>query len=53
MNLSIKALLPEEEKPVEEVKAKVDEEPVEEELREWKDAEDSGVSIADMLNQDK
>ena len=51
MTLSIKALLPEIEKPVKEEKAKkVKEEDVEEELREWKDNADSGVSIAEMLN---
>ena len=53
MNLSIKALLPEEEKPVVEVKATKESEEEEVELREWKDAEEGGASIADMLNQDK
>ena len=56
MTLSIKALLPEEPKPVVEEekpakgrkKAKV-EEPVEEELREWKDDNNSGASIADLI----
>ena len=39
------------EEPVKEEKAKkVKEEDVEEELREWKDNADSGVSIAEMLN---
>lgn len=54
MNLSIKALLPEEEKPVEEKPAKekkVKKEEVEEELHEWKDEGESGASIADMLNK--
>ncbi|MCQ2790393.1 MAG: S1 RNA-binding domain-containing protein, partial [bacterium] len=50
INLSIKALLPEAEKPVEEKK---EEAPEEVELHEWKDDDNSGVSIADMLNSDK
>lgn len=57
MTLSIKALLPEIEKPAEEEKevkgkkrkAKEPVEQVEEELREWKDNDDVGVSIAEML----
>ena len=56
MTLSIKALLPEIEKPEEEKevkgknrKAKEPVEEVEEELREWKDNDDAGVSIAEML----
>ena len=56
MTLSIKALLPEVEKPVEEEKASkgkkrakkvVEDEEVE--LREWKDEADTGASIADLL----
>ena len=59
MNLSIKALLPEPEKPAKEEDAKgkgkkgdkeVAEEP---ELREWKDSDNGGASIADILNSDK
>ncbi len=60
MNLSIKALLPEVEKPAEteekatkskKRKAKVEEEVDADELREWKDdaSGDGGVSIAEML----
>ena len=57
MTLSIKALLPEvetpaetEEKPAKGKKRKVKEVEVEaEELREWKDESDTGVSIAEML----
>ncbi len=57
MTLSIKALLPEIEKPAEEEKEskgkkRKAKEPVEEadaELREWKDNDDAGVSIAEML----
>ena len=49
MTLSIKALLPEVEKPVKEEKVEK-EEVVEEELREWKDTENGGVSIAEMVN---
>ena len=60
MNLSIKALLPEVEKPEEteekpakgkKRKAKVEEEVDADELREWKDDStgDGGVSIAEML----
>ena len=55
MTLSIKALLPDVEAPAtEEVetkgkKGKAKEEVEEPELREWKDTNDSGVSIADMI----
>lgn len=60
MTLSIKALLPEEEIPAEEVAEKktgkgkknveaVAEEP---ELREWKDDQNGGASIAEMINGD-
>lgn len=55
MTLSIKALLPEIEKPVEEAPAKgkkgkkVVEEESENELREWKDDTDSGASIAELI----
>lgn len=52
MTLSIKALLPEVEKPVkEDVKEKrnADEQPEEPELREWKDDDNGGASIAEML----
>ncbi len=57
MTLSIKALLPEIEKPVEEEKEtkgkkRKAKEPVEDadaELHEWKDNDDAGVSIAEML----
>ena len=57
MTLSIKALLPEVEKPQEEEKSakgkkrKVKEEDVEsaDELREWKDDDNGGASIAEML----
>ncbi|MBQ0099357.1 MAG: 4-hydroxy-3-methylbut-2-enyl diphosphate reductase, partial [Firmicutes bacterium] len=60
MNLSIKALLPDAEPTVkdegeEKVKGKkgkkVDEEPEVEELHEWKEEENTGVSIADLLNK--
>ena len=58
MNLSIKALLPEETVPEETVeekkgkgKGKKKDEPVEEELHEWKDEVTSGVSIAEMIEQ--
>ena len=58
MTLSIKALLPEvekpaqdEEKPAKGKKRKAKEEVAEEiELREWKDEDNSGASIAEMLN---
>ena len=51
MTLSIKALLPEPEKPVVEKEEKVEEEP---ELREWTEDADAGVSIAEMIaNTDK
>jgi len=58
MTLSIKALLPEVEKPVEDEekaakgkKRKVKEEEEENfELREWKDDDNTGVSIAEILN---
>ncbi len=56
MNLSIKALLPEVEKPVKEEKVKKVKDDEEEypELREWKDDSVGGVSIAEMLsNSDK
>ncbi len=52
MTLSIKALLPEVEKPAkEDVKDKKDanEQPEEPELREWKDDDNGGASIAEML----
>ena len=57
MTLSIKALLPEIEKPVVEEekpakgkkRAKREAEESDGELREWKDNTDSGVSIADLL----
>jgi len=56
MTLSIKALLPEVEKPVQEEKpakgkkrVKREEENAEEELREWKDESDAGASIADLI----
>ena len=57
MTLSIKALLPEIEKPAKEEKAgkkrgekiEADDEP---ELREWKDSDNGGVSIAEMLSVD-
>ncbi len=56
ITLSIKALLPEVEKPVKEEsedkkgkKRVKQEEPVEEELREWKDSSSGDVSIAEML----
>lgn len=49
MTLSIKALLPEEEKPAKESKNEKVE--IEEELHEWKDADSSSVSIAEMLNK--
>jgi len=61
MNLSIKALLPDAEVPAEEGEesekkgkgkkraSKKSTEVVEEELREWKDEKDSGVSIADLI----
>ena len=58
MTLSIKALLPEVEKPVkeekEDSKAKKNskkEEPEEVELREWKDDENATISIADIINK--
>ncbi len=60
INLSIKALLPEVEKPVKEdgeekkgkgkKRAKADEEDAGE-LREWKDEGNNGVSISDLLNK--
>lgn len=56
MNLSIKALLPEIEKPVKEDKKKKNGEKEEEqevELREWKDDATGEVSIAEMLGNDK
>ena len=56
MTLSIKALLPEVEKPAQEEKAKdkkrgakKEEEEEYSELREWKDDENTGASIADLL----
>ncbi len=56
MTLSIKALLPEVEKPVEEEKApkgkkraKKEDDGEEVELREWKDQTETGASIADLL----
>lgn len=56
MTLSIKALLPEIEKPVQEEKpakgkkrAKREEEDTDGELREWKDESDAGASIADLI----
>ena len=49
MTLSIKALLPEVEAPKKEEK-EAKEEVVEEELREWKDTDEGGVSIAEMVN---
>lgn len=53
MTLSIKALLPEIEKPAKEddkkSKESKDEEVAEPELHEWKDSEDAGISIAEML----
>ena len=55
ITLSIKALLPEEAVPEEEKsskkggKAKKSEESSEEELREWKDTQNGGVSIADLI----
>ena len=51
MTLSIKALLPEIEKPAKETK-KVEEEVVED-LREWKDEGDSTVSIGEIIGNDK
>jgi 4-hydroxy-3-methylbut-2-enyl diphosphate reductase len=58
MTLSIKALLPEVEKPVEEEKpakgkkrAKADVVEEEPELREWKDDDNAGASIADLLGK--
>lgn len=58
MTLSIKALLPEVEKPAkeekEDAKAKKNakkEEPEEVELREWKDDDSASVSIADIINK--
>ncbi len=61
MNLSIKALLPEPEKPAQEEKEeapkgkkgakKTVEDEEEPQLREWKEDSDAGVSIADMLNK--
>lgn len=57
MTLSIKALLPEIEKPAKEEKGKKRadkaEEDSEPELREWKDADNGGASIAEMLGGDK
>ncbi len=57
MNLSIKALLPEVEKPAKEEKVKKVKDTADEEypeLREWKDDAGNGVSIAEMLgNTDK
>ena len=60
MTLSIKALLPEVVKPEKDADAKSNgkkgansESDNEEELREWKDDDNSGVSIADRLNFDK
>ncbi len=56
MNLSIKALLPEVEKPAKEDKNKKhadkQEESSEPELHEWKDSDNGGVSIAEMLGND-
>ncbi len=52
MTLSIKALLPEIEKPAPEKAKKVEEEPVED-LREWKDEGDSTVSIGEIIGNDK
>ena len=56
MNLSIKALLPEIEKPAKEDKNKKradkQEESSEPELHEWKDSDNGGVSIAEMLGND-
>ena len=56
MTLSIKALLPEEPKPVKEEEEKpakgkknAKTEETEEELREWKDESNSGASIADLI----
>ncbi len=55
LTLSIKALLPEIEKPADEEekpsksKKHKEKEEVEEELREWKDDSDAGVSIAEMI----
>ena len=49
MTLSIKALLPEEEKPAEEVKKEKKEDVEEADLREWKDDANEGVSIADLI----
>ena len=56
MTLSIKALLPEVEKPAKEDEKgkKENAEPEEPELREWKEDADAGVSIAEMIaNSDK
>ena len=60
MNLSIKALLPEVEKPVEEEKttkgkkrAKKEETDEEVELREWQDESASGASIAEIIGENK
>lgn len=56
MTLSIKALLPEIEKTAKEEKGKKHSDKTEEdnepELREWKDADNGGVSIAEMLGND-
>lgn len=49
MTLSIKALLPEEEKPAEEAKIEKKEDAEEADLREWKDDANEGVSIADLI----
>ena len=49
MTLSIKALLPEVEKPVKEEKKEKDVAPEEPELREWTDDDNGGASIAEML----
>ena len=50
MTLSIKALLPEEPKPVKEVKVEKEEVKEEEpELKEWIDNDSSSVSIAEMI----
>ena len=54
MTLSVKALLPEEEKPAEETtekgkRSKKSEDVEEQDLREWKDENSAGVSIADLI----
>ena len=57
MTLSIKALLPEVEKPIKEEKdekgkkSSKNEESEEVELREWKDDDSASVSIADIINK--